>query len=371
MYAGRIVESGPAEAVLRRPRHPYTRGLVASIPDHAVAAAPARHPGHRRRRRASVGAGCAFAPRCPQRAGGLHGGAAAGVRGRAGPTPRAASTGSTRRRWSVEEPLTAGAAEQGDARLLAVEGLRAGYGSGADETRAVDGVSFDLAPRECLALVGESGSGKTTIARCVAGLHEPSGGPHPAGRHHPRGPGPRAARARPGAASRSSSRTRTTRSTRASASPTRSRGPRASCAACRGATPRPRSATCWSGCGSRRASRRASPASSRAASASASPSPARSRRGPTCWSATRSPPRSTSPSRRRCSTCSPALRRELGLALLFITHDLGVVAAIADRVLVLEHGQVREQGPVRDVLDRPSDEYTRRLLEAAPRIGAA
>ena len=65
------------------------------------------------------------------------------------------------------------------------------------------------------------------------------------------------------------------------------------------------------------------------------------------------------------------LRRELGLALLFITHDLGVVAAIADRVLVLEHGQVREQGPVRDVLDRPSDDYTRRLLEAAPRIGAA
>ena len=60
------------------------------------------------------------------------------------------------------------------------------------------------------------------------------------------------------------------------------------------------------------------------------------------------------------------LRRDLGLALLFITHDLGVVASVADRVLVLEHGVVREQGTVADVLERPQDDYTRRLVEAAP-----
>ena len=51
------------------------------------------------------------------------------------------------------------------------------------------------------------------------------------------------------------------------------------------------------------------------------------------------------------------LRAELGLALLFITHDLGVVAAVADRVLVLEHGVVREQGLVADVIERPQDDY--------------
>ena len=65
------------------------------------------------------------------------------------------------------------------------------------------------------------------------------------------------------------------------------------------------------------------------------------------------------------------LRADLGLALLFITHDLGVVAAVADRVLVLEHGVVREQGMVADVIEHPQDDYTRRLVEAAPRLPEA
>ena len=65
------------------------------------------------------------------------------------------------------------------------------------------------------------------------------------------------------------------------------------------------------------------------------------------------------------------LRADLGLSLLFITHDLGVVAAVADQVLVLERGHVREQGPVTDVIERPQDDYTRRLIEAAPRLPEA
>ena len=56
--------------------------------------------------------------------------------------------------------------------------------------------------------------------------------------------------------------------------------------------------------------------------------------------------------------------------MLFITHDLGVVGGIADRVLVLEHGVVCEEGLVSDVLRRPADAYTRTLVAAAPRLDA-
>jgi ABC-type glutathione transport system ATPase component len=58
-------------------------------------------------------------------------------------------------------------------------------------------------------------------------------------------------------------------------------------------------------------------------------------------------------------------RRDRGLGVLWITHDLGTVAAAADRVVVLEEGRVRETGPVAEVLRRPRAEITRRLVEAA------
>ena len=62
------------------------------------------------------------------------------------------------------------------------------------------------------------------------------------------------------------------------------------------------------------------------------------------------------------------LRAELGLSLLFISHDLAVVGTVADDVLVLESGCVRETGPTAKVLSSPQDDYTRRLLEAAPSL---
>jgi peptide/nickel transport system ATP-binding protein len=62
------------------------------------------------------------------------------------------------------------------------------------------------------------------------------------------------------------------------------------------------------------------------------------------------------------------LRTDLELALLLISHDLGVVASIAGRVLVLNTGVVCEEGAVQSLLEAPTHEYTRRLVMAAPRL---
>ncbi len=65
-----------------------------------------------------------------------------------------------------------------------------------------------------------------------------------------------------------------------------------------------------------------------------------------------------------------ALQRELGLAYLFITHNIGVVEYIADHVAVMQAGSIVEQGPSEAVLQRPQHEYTRTLLAAVPRLRA-
>jgi oligopeptide/dipeptide ABC transporter ATP-binding protein len=62
------------------------------------------------------------------------------------------------------------------------------------------------------------------------------------------------------------------------------------------------------------------------------------------------------------------LRRELQLSLLFITHDLGVVAQVADRIVVMYAGRIVEEGPSAEVLRRPRHPYTEGLLRAAPRL---
>jgi oligopeptide/dipeptide ABC transporter ATP-binding protein len=62
------------------------------------------------------------------------------------------------------------------------------------------------------------------------------------------------------------------------------------------------------------------------------------------------------------------LRRDLGLALLFITHDLGVVAQVADRIAVTYAGRIVEEGPSREVLEQPRHPYTAGLLRASPQL---
>ena len=63
------------------------------------------------------------------------------------------------------------------------------------------------------------------------------------------------------------------------------------------------------------------------------------------------------------------LKRKLGLSMLFITHDLGVVQHIADRIIVMNKGRIVERGTCDEVLKHPKEEYTKRLMNSVPKIG--
>ena len=76
--------------------------------------------------------------------------------------------------------------------------------------------------------------------------------------------------------------------------------------------------------------------------------------------------------RRKSSTCSSKLQRDLGLSYLFITHNLGVVEHIADNAAVMLAGRIVEQGPAAAVpqrVQRPQHGYTPTLLAAAAATG--
>jgi ABC-type glutathione transport system ATPase component len=60
------------------------------------------------------------------------------------------------------------------------------------------------------------------------------------------------------------------------------------------------------------------------------------------------------------------LREELGVAILFISHQLAVIAEVADRIAVMRHGKIVETGPTKEVFAHPKDEYTQALLRAHP-----
>ncbi|MBD1548295.1 ABC transporter ATP-binding protein [Roseibium aggregatum] len=64
------------------------------------------------------------------------------------------------------------------------------------------------------------------------------------------------------------------------------------------------------------------------------------------------------------------LQRDFGTAVILITHDMGVVAEMADRVIVMNQGQIVEDGPVGPLFQTPGDPYTQKLLAAVPKLGA-
>ena len=80
------------------------------------------------------------------------------------------------------------------------------------------------------------------------------------------------------------------------------------------------------------------------------------------------PPRSTSRCKNKFSNCSRNSGTISASRLLFITHDLGVVAQVADRIAVTYAGRIVEEGPAREVLERPRHPYTAGLLRASPQL---
>ena len=64
------------------------------------------------------------------------------------------------------------------------------------------------------------------------------------------------------------------------------------------------------------------------------------------------------------------LQEEIGMSVLFITHDMAVVAEVADRICVMFQGEIVEQGSVYEIFENPTHVYTRSLLAAVPRLGS-
>lgn len=183
LYAGTLVEEGPTAQVLRASRHPYTRGLIKAMPsivaEREMVGIPGSLPDL-----TEVPPGCAFRERCPLAE-------PACGRGEIAMEPVAPGHFSRCLRWreaaaSLPEP----AAVQRRAVLadaaprLRVENLSRTYSSGGVlpfmkprlQIRALRSVTLDIKAGETVAVVGESGSGKSTFGRLIAGLDRPAEG---------------------------------------------------------------------------------------------------------------------------------------------------------------------------------------------------
>jgi peptide/nickel transport system ATP-binding protein len=190
MYGGRIVEQAPVDELFAQPRHPYTRALLGATPHLTTSRQIPLVPieGRPPDLIAPI-PGCAYAPRCDAAVDRCH-----------GEQPPLFNQGKGRREWACwvagedgilptplpvaplrSDPSKRGAAEP----LLDVQDLVKTFpvkrrtGSARRKTvhvSAVDGVDFSIAPGETLGLVGESGCGKSTLARALLGIHPATSG---------------------------------------------------------------------------------------------------------------------------------------------------------------------------------------------------
>jgi peptide/nickel transport system ATP-binding protein len=362
LYSGRIAEHAARDTLFDRPGHPYTSALLGAAPDihdqHELTVIPGRAPSLNERR----SSGCSFAPRCTwarleceERTPALESIAdghvvacfrAAEVAAERVPRTARSSTGSTARET-----------------ILQVRDLAVSYGP----KQVLSSVSFDLERGECLALVGESGSGKTTLSRAIIGLSSTrSGDVVYRGR-----PLPVRSEAFPNDVRQ--------KLQYVFQSPYRSLNPRRTV----GASLATAVKQFFDERGNAR-DRRIDEALERVSLTS---------RVKTLYPDQLSGGERQRVAIARALVCKPEvllcdevtsaldvsvqaqivqlladLREAEGLTLLFVTHNLALVRSIADRVMVLNGGVVAESGLTTDVLDNPSDEYTRSLVRDTPAL---
>jgi peptide/nickel transport system ATP-binding protein len=367
MYAGRVVEIGGAEELFRSAGHPYTRRLVGAIPRLTGGRSLVGIPGHA----VSPGRrppGCSFAPRCTLRIDRCE--------AEVPPLLPVAPDHAVRciraelvlsgEQSRVGDPIDMPTADEAELPALRLENVVASYG----RTEVVHSVSLSLAAHECLALVGESGSGKTTVARAIAGLHRSwTGTIALSGAELPRSARQRSSQAR-------------RRIQYIFQNPYGSLNPRQTIGQIIGQPLR-----VFGTASGREADRRIAEMLERVSLTAAY--------------AGRYPDQLSGGERQRVAiaralVCDPtvlicdevtsaldvsvqaaivellgSLQRHLGLAMLFITHNLPLVRSIAQRVVVLSQGSVVELGETGQVLTDPRQPYTRQLLSDTPSLEAA
>lgn len=370
LYAGRLVEEGPARAVFADPRHPYTAGLLRCAPvdgrrkdQGALDSIPGFPPAP-----GTTVTGCIYADRCPL----------VQERCRA-EAPRMTDLGgrSTRCHFPERVPdMPRQVAEQVGAIappaevLLEVRDLSKTFAVAGKALQAVRGVSLDLRAGETLGLVGESGSGKSTLAKLLLGLATPDAGSRIALGGQPLAS---RAKARPGgqlkalqmvfqnpglALNRSHSVRRLIgRALRLTGAAGAEREDRLRALAERVRLDAhhldEKPAQLSGGLKQRVGIARAFAGEPRIV---------------LCDEPTSALDVSVQSA---ILNLLVDLQAEGRVSYLFISHDLGVVNYIADRVAVLYLGRLVEIGPTRDVLAAPHHPYTEALAAASPALGGA